>query len=181
MGVLDDLGNSKMMGGGSKKTSPQDVMAVVEILSTNVETINQQLANSGMNASFYANLKEFLPYITNILQYLSQEMVKVQKSNAELNSAMQNMQKKNNQILEGINQVVQKQNEKLDNYLKNLAPTQELISKTVVGSNEAFSGKINEMIDIHLSEIALLRKQNATFIEKMEDLENAIKKFLNKG
>lgn len=173
---MDDISGKK----GNKKKSPEDILSTLEILSTNVETINQQLANSGMNAAFFDKLKEFLPYITKILQYLTQETLKMQKAMVEMNGSMQVQQKKNSQAVDNLNKSLAAQNTKLEQYLNNLQPTQEKLNKTLVGSNAQFASKINQMIDIHMKEISLLKKQNESFIEKMDSLESAIKQLIEK-
>ena len=91
MGMLDSLSGS----GDKKKKSEQDILAVVEILSTNIESVNQQLSNIGLDPEFNSNLKDFLPNITKILQYLTQEVQKVQKSISELNNNMYTFEKNN--------------------------------------------------------------------------------------
>ncbi len=176
--MLDSLG----LDFGKKKKGSDDpeIRAAIEMLSTSIEAINQRLTGTNLDDSFNATLKEFLPRINKILQYLGQETEKMQRNVVELNNNFYKFEKNIEIMTNGLKQTITQQNAKTSDAIDKIDTTQTLITKTVENSNANFMNKLNQMIDIHLQEIHLLREQNANFIKRMDALEKSIQDFVKR-
>lgn len=161
---------------GKKKGNEQeqDVKQVLEVLSTSVEAINQRLAGTNMDDSFNQTMKEFLPKVNNNLQMLTQQTTQVQKTIKDMNNRMYKMEQNVSASIKGFEEELGKQRRTLDQAIEEINTTQKLTTRVVTESNEKFSQKLQQMINIHMSEIELLRSQNKTFVEHMEKLEDSL-------
>ena len=50
-----------------------------------------------------------------------------------------------------------------------------MVRKTVVQSNNNFSKRLEQMVDIHLQEIKILKDQHNDFVSRMASFENVIR------
>ncbi len=161
------------LGQGKKKElSDKDVRAAIEMLSTSVESINQRLSGTNMDDSFNSALKEFLPRVHKALQYLGRETDKLQRNVTDMTNNFYKFEKNIESIVNGLKQDITRQNAKISDAIDKIDTTQSLTTRTVDESNSNFMKKMDQMINIHLQEIQLLRDQNNEFVKRMTSLEN---------
>lgn len=166
-----------LTGAKSKKKNnnqEEDVKQVLEVLTTSVEAINQRLAGTNMDDSFNQTMKEFLPKVNSGLKQLVQQTTQVQKTIGDMNNRVYKMEQNVSASIKGFEEELGKQRRTLDEAIENINSTQKLTTKVVTESNEKFSQKLQQMIEIHMSEIELLRNQNKTFIKHMQKLEESL-------
>lgn len=169
--MFDDLLSSDGSNSGSEEQE-KDVKQVLEVLSTNVEGINQRLSGTNMDDSFNKTMKEFLPKVNKSLNQLQEETSQVKKTVSDMNNRFykleQNIENRMNQFEEKLDE----QRRDIDEAIENINTTQNLTKKAITESNQKFKQKLQQMIDIHMEEIQLLRDQNETFVNHMEKLED---------
>ena len=162
----------------NKNAESAELKATIEMLSTSIESINQRLSSTNLDESFNTALKEFLPRVHKMLQYLDQKVDKTQKDITVLNNNFYKFEKNLSTSMNNLKQTVTQQNTKINEAMDKVEVAQTTTIRTVENSNAHFKKKLDQMIEIHLQEIKLMKDQNVNFVKRMDSLESAIRDFL---
>ena len=162
----------------NKNAESAELRATIEMLSTNIESINQRLSSTNLDETFNNTLKEFLPRVHKMLQYLDQKVDKTQKDITVMNNNFYKFEKNLATNINNLKQTITQQNTKINEAMDKIDVTQTATTRIVENSNAHFKKKLDQMIEIHLQEIKLMKEQNVNFVNRMESFEKAIRDFL---
>lgn len=162
----------------NKNAESEELRATIEMLSTSIESINQRLSSTNLDESFNTALKEFLPRVHKMLQYLDQKVDKTQKDIIAMNNNFYKFETNLATSINNLKQTITQQNTKINEAMDKIDVTQTATTRTVENSNAHFKKKLDQMIEIHLQEIKLMKDENTNFVKRMDGLERAIRDFL---